>query len=69
MTDLDSFLSSLKVFHVEGKIYEYLRNGNDIEGLSLDLADGLNYIKFNGAPAFILEKKGEECSYFAYLGS
>ena len=69
ITDLDSFLSSLKVLQIEGKTYEYLRNGNDIEGLSLDLAEGLNYIKFNGAPAFILEKKGEECSYFAYLGS
>lgn len=66
---LDSFLSPFKKLDIDEKNYAYLRNGSDIDKSGLELAEGLNYVKFNGMPSFILEKKGEECSYFAYLGN
>jgi len=64
---LDEFLTGLNKIEVNSNVYNHLRNGKDISETGLELVEGLNYIKFEGAPAFVLEKNGADCSYYAYL--
>ena len=46
---------------------KYLKNGNKIECLHLNLENGLNLIKFNGEVFLIVEKTADIASYFAFV--
>jgi tRNA pseudouridine55 synthase len=67
VTEIDAFLKRFKTMDVDRTSYDWLRNGKDIAALRLELSEGLNYIRFDNEPAFVLKSEGDSFSYFAYL--
>ena len=61
------FLSGKNSCTVDEEGFNYLKNGNDISKLNLDLEEGLNLLKFNRKVFLIVEKNGEKVSYFAFV--
>ncbi len=67
VTGMDAFLKRFNTLDVDRTSYDWLRNGKDIAALRLELSEGLNYIRFDNEPAFVLKMENECFSYFAFL--
>ena len=61
------FLSGKNTCDVDEEGFNYLKNGNKIEDLHLNLEEGLNLLKFNGEVFLIVSKAGDKVSYFAFV--
>ena len=67
LLSVPEFLSGSNSCTVDETGFNYLKNGNKIEDLHLNLENGLNLIKFNGEVFLIVEKTEEKASYFAFV--
>ena len=67
LLSVPEFLSGSNSCEVDESGFNYLKNGNKIEELNLNLENGLNLIKFNGEVFLIVEKTEEKASYFAFV--
>ena len=67
LLSVPEFLSGSNSCEVDENGFNYLKNGNKIEELHLDLENGLNLIKFNGEVFLIVEKTAGKASYFAFV--
>ena len=67
LLSVPEFLAGSNNCEVNEEGFRYLKNGNKIEDLRLDLKNGLNLIKFNGEVFLIVEKTAEKASYFAFV--
>ena len=67
LLSVPEFLSGSNSCEVDEEGFKYLKNGNKIEGLHLNLKNGLNLIKFNGEAFLIIEKTDDIASYFAFV--
>ena len=67
LLSVPEFLSGSNSCEVDESGFNYLKNGNKIEELGLNLENGLNLIKFNGEVFLIVEKTEEKASYFAFV--
>ena len=63
-----AFLGSFPAVTVGEALYWKLRNGIDIAGLGLELAEGPNAIFYKGTPFFVIEKERGVYRYSAFLG-
>ena len=67
LLSVPEFLAGSNCCEVNEKGFEYLKNGNKIEDLHLNLENGLNLIKFKGEVFLIVEKTADIASYFAFV--
>ena len=67
LLSVPEFLSGSNSCEVDETGFNYLKNGNKIEELHLNLEKGLNLIEFNGEVFLIVEKTEEKASYFAFV--
>ena len=67
LLSVPEFLAGSNSCKVDENGFNYLKNGNKIEELHLNLENGLNLIKFNGEVFLIVEKTEEKASYFAFI--
>ena len=67
LLSVPEFLLESNSCEVDETGFNYLKNGNKIEDLHLDLEIGLNLIKFNGEVFLIVEKTDGIASYFAFV--
>ena len=67
LLSVPEFLAGSNCCEVNEKGFEYLKNGNKIEDLHLNLENGLNLIKFKGEVFLIVEKTAGKASYFAFV--
>lgn len=67
LLSVPEFLSGSNSCEVDESGFNYLKNGNKIEELHLDLENGLNLIKFNSEVFLIVEKTAGKASYFAFV--
>lgn len=65
----DSFLSQkFPVLEISDTDYSFMRNGCDINKLNLPLCEGINYLKHNNNPAFLIEQNYGKRKYRLFLG-
>ncbi len=64
---IDEFLKKFPKKELSKSQFEYLRNGNELKNCKIDFEEGLNYLKFDNKPAFLIEKTDEKLIYKAYL--
>ncbi|MGI6394186.1 MAG: tRNA pseudouridine(55) synthase TruB [bacterium] len=67
LVEIDAFLSRYNTLEVERKTYDWLSDGKEIKKLELKLPEGLNYIRFDNKPAFILKSENNIFSYYISL--
>lgn len=67
VTTIDRFLADTNAVDIDLAAYEYLRDGKEIATSGVELSEGMNYIRFENSPAFLLKKAGNYYSYVAFL--
>jgi len=64
---IKEFLVELPQIEVNETVYGNLRNGLEIQSTGVELFEGKNLVLYGGKPAYLLEKRGVESSYVAFL--
>ncbi len=65
----DSFLAQkFPVLEISDADYFHMRNGRDINKVNIPFHEGINYLKYNNDPAFLIEQNCGKRKYRLFLG-